>query len=440
MPETPHPELIPAAGGAATAVAPDPIAATGEPTAPTNSLGRLLTFIFPATAALYALFNGIGQVVLPAQVEALDPASKIRNLALVTTVAAVASMIAIPTGGALSDRTRTRFGRRAPWLAVSTVASAILTVFMGLASSLATLVLAALLLWFAANFYGGVISAVLPDRVPVARRGIASAVIGLGTPIGIVLGVNLASRVSQLSAYSIFAIVLVIGAALFLVGAREQSSVDMPRAVREPRTRGAAVRAFFAAFSHRDFRLAFFSRFGLFASYFTVSGYGFYTFQDYIGAENVPGGNIALAVSTTLTVSIGVWVVVASIAGWLADKLDRRKLFVGVSAIGMAATMSVPLLMPTWTGMLIYSALLGAFIGTYFAIDLAVMSLVLPSADDEGRDLGILQVATGLPQLLSPVVAGALITFLGGYTALFVFGALCALISGVLMLRIRSLR
>jgi MFS family permease len=171
-----------------------------------------------------------------------------------------------------------------------------------------------------------------------------------------------------------------------------------------------------------------------------VSGYTFYTLQDYIGSSAVPGGDVATAVSTLLTLSIVVWAVVAGLAGWIADKTDRRKLFVGVSALGVAVSMTIPLAMPTWTGMLIYAGCLGASIGTYFAVDLAVMSLVLPDTAGEGRGLGILQVATGLPQLLSGAVAGALITWLGGYPALFVFGVVCAVASGLLVLRIHSIR
>ncbi|RSM64508.1 hypothetical protein DMB66_19455 [Actinoplanes sp. ATCC 53533] len=90
--------------------------------------------------------------------------------------------------------------------------------------------------------------------------------------------------------------------------------------------------------------------------------------------------------------------------------------------------------------MLIYAACLGASIGTHLAVDLAVMSLVLPDADSEGRELGILQVAIGLPQLLAVAMAGALITWLGGYPALFLFGSLCAVASGLLMFGIRGVR
>ncbi|MBQ1052041.1 MFS transporter [Micromonospora sp. C51] len=403
-------------------------------------VGRLLILLFPATAAMYALFNGISAVILPAQVEAVDPASKVGNLALLNTLAAVATMVAIPVGGALSDRTRSRFGRRTPWVAGAAVVSAVACILMGLADSLPGLIATTMVLWFAANLYSGAITAILPDRVPDDRRGLAAGVIGMGTPAGVVLGVQIASRMSQLTAYAVIAVVLLVTTVLLLVGAREGSARDLPLAVRERWRLGERLRSFFAAFAARDFRLAFASRFMLFASYYVVSGYLFYTLQDYIGSENVPGGDVAAAVTTMLTLSILVWVVVAGLTGWIADKVDRRKMVVGVSALGVAASMTIPLAMPTWTGMLIYAACLGASIGTYFAVDLAVMSLVLPDADSEGRDLGILQVATGLPQLLAAAVAGALITWFGGYPALFVFGSLCAVASGLLMLRIRSIR
>lgn len=403
-------------------------------------VGRLLALLLPATAAMYALFNGISAILLPAQVEAVDPASKVGNLALLTTLAAVATMVAIPVGGALSDRTRSRYGRRSPWIAGAAVVSALACLLMGTADSMAGLIATMTVLWFAANIYSGAISAILPDRIPAERRGLGAAVIGLGTPIGVVLGVQVAGQLSRQAAYAVIAALLLATTALLLLGAREGSARHLPVAEGEQRSAAEALRSFFAAFATLDFRLAFASRFMLFASYNVVSGYTFYTVQDYIGTGNVPGGDVAAAVTTLLTVSIVVWVIVAGLAGWIADRVDRRKMFVGVSALGVAASMVIPLVTPTWTGMLIYGACLGASIGTYFAIDLAVMSLVLPNADAEGRDLGILQVATGLPQLAAGPVAGALITWFGGYPALFVFGALCALASGVLMFRIRSLR
>jgi MFS family permease len=416
---------------------------TGGPVmSPTDPIrtNRLLTFVFPATTALYALFNGIGVILLPAQVAQLAPDSKVAVLALLTTLAAVASMIGLPAGGALSDRTRSRFGRRTPWLVLMALLSGVLTIAMGLSTGLIALAITITILWFTTNFYGGVITAILPDRVPVHRRGVASAVIGLGTPVGILLGVNLVSRVDQIWGYTVLAVVLVITTLVFVTGAREPSSLDLPIAKPAESRRPAAVAgAFFRAFRHRDFGLAFASRFGLFMAYFTVSGYLFYAVQDYVGAGNVPGGDVAVAVSTLSTVSFGTWIVVATLCGWLADKLDRRKLFIAVSAVGLGLSQIIPIVSPTWTGMLVYSAVSGASLGTYFAVDLAVMSLVLPHKQSEGRDFAILNVATGLPQLVAPVIAGALISTLG-YGSLFLFSAVFAVAAGALAMRIRSIR
>lgn len=410
------------------------------PATDTVRLSRLLLFVFPATTALYALFNGISVILLPAQVAQLAPDSKVGVLALLTTLAAVASMIALPAGGALSDRTRSRFGRRTPWLVVMALASGVLTIAMGMSTGLVALGIVMTVLWFTANFYGGAFAAILPDRVPVHRRGVASAVIGLGTPVGILLGVNLVSRVSQFWGYTVLALALVVLTLAFVAGAREPSSLGLVTVKpAERRSAMSAAGAFFRGFRHRDFALAFASRFGLFTAYFTVSGYMFYAVQDYVGAHNVPGGDVAVAVSTLATVSFGTWIAVATLCGWLADKLDRRKLFIAVSAVGLGLSQIIPIVSPTWAGMLVYSAISGASLGTYFAVDLAVMSLVLPDKESEGRDFAILNVATGLPQLVAPVVAGLLISTLG-YGSLFGFSAVFALAAGALAMLIRSIR
>ncbi|OZD18210.1 MFS transporter [Rhodococcus sp. 06-156-3C] len=390
---------------------------------------------------MYGLFQGIQQILLPAQVDQIDSAAKVGNLALLTTLAAIASMVALPIGGAVSDRTRSRFGRRTPWMVVMSALSALLLIAMGSSPNLFALAISYMLLWFVANFYQAAISAILPDRVPVERRGVASAVIGLGTPLGILFAVNLVSRVSQFWGYTTIALIFLAATLALVLGSKEDSSIDLalePKNTTENAPRFIA--SFFAAFAARDFRLAFISRAALFLSYFTVSGYLYYTVQDYVGLENLPTDNLAVAVSTLSTISVITWTIVATAAGWLADRLDRRKLFVGVSAVGMGLSMLAPIISPTWTGMIIYAVLSGAFVGVYFAVDLAVMSLVLPDKANEGRDFGILAVATGLPQILSSVIAGALITFLGGYIALYLFGALSAVVSGLVILRVRSVR
>jgi MFS family permease len=391
-----------------------------------------------AIAALGAGFNGIQGILIPGQVAALDPTTKVTSLAVLTTLAAIGSLLGIPLGGALSDRTSSRFGKRSPWIVGLSIVSGVLMIGMGFSANLVVLGMVYTLLWLTANMHQGALAAILPDRVPEARRGVASAVMGLGTPIGVLIGVNLASHIALRWGYAMLALFLIVGSAALVLGAPENSSSSAPQPV-DPATRGGRWR-FFAAFQSRDFTLAFVSRFMLFMSYFTVAGYLYYTLSDYIGITQIPDGNVAVAVSTLLSITVIVWVFVATFCGWLADKLDRRKLFVGISAMGLAASLIVPIVSPTWIGMMVYAVLSGAFIGTYYAVDLAVMSLVLPNPESAGRDLGLLSVATGLPQLMSSIVAGAIINHFGGYTTLYLFGSVCALVSGFVIMFIKRMR
>lgn len=418
----------------------NPIAGASRPV----SLARLLCFLLPPSAALVAGFNGIQQVLVPGQIEVMDPGNKVASLAILTAFAAIGSMVGIPMGGALSDRTRSRFGKRTPWIVGLTIVSAALMIAMGASATLLTFGIAYTLLWLSANMHQGALVAILPDRVPEERRGVASAVLGLGPPIGAMIGVNVASHIGPLWGYAVLAFGLIVSCGLLVFGAPEASSLAPATIAENPdehlKETRSGIAGFFEAFRERDFTFAFISRFMLFLSYFTVSGYLFYTLSDYIGIKQVPNGNVPVAVSTLVTITVGVWVVIATFCGWLADKLNRRKLFVGISAVGLAGAMVVPIMSPTWNGMVIYSILSGAFIGTYFAVDLAVMSLVLPHKEHEGRDLGILTVATGLPQIMSSVVAGGLITYAGGYPALYLFGGFCALVAGIVIFMIKKVR
>ncbi|MCX4834374.1 MFS transporter [Streptomyces sp. NBC_01016] len=407
---------------------------------PAVRLRRLLPFLLAAVAAMTAVFNGVQQVLVPTQVEALDSAHKVGNLALLTTFAALASLVGLPLGGALSDRTRSRFGRRTPWIVVLSGISGVLMIAMSKSANLLLLGIFYALLWLASNMYQGALIAILPDRVPEQRRGVASAVVGLGTPVGVLIGVNVASRVGQFWGYAITAVVLVAASLALVLGAREESSRGFETQREDIAADHRGFRGFFEAFRSRDFTWAFVSRLALFLSYFTVSGYLYYTLTDYIGEDNVPDGDVGVAVSSLLTITTVAWVVVATFLGWLADRIDRRRLFVCVSALGLAATFCIPVISPTWTGMVVYSVFLGIFIGTYYGVDLAVMSLVLPHNDRVGRDFGLLAVATGLPQIVSGVLAGGLLTFFGGYTALYVFGIVAALVSGVAISFVKTVR
>jgi MFS family permease len=401
---------------------------------------RLLSLSLPASAAMYAGFQGIQQILIPMQVEAADAAHKIENLALLTTITSVTAVLGLLMGGAISDRTTGRFGRRTPWLVLSAIFSAVLFIALGMSVSLLDIAVAYAILWFSLNFFAAAFSAILPDRIPVSARGTASAVLGLGTPVGIILGVNYAAHVPRLQAYAGLACFLLLATFALVVFAREK-----PVAKAAPSTTSWYAAAWphistmFSGFKSRDFTLAFVSRACMFLGAFTVTGYSFYILQDHIGTANLPGKDAAGAVGLLGALQVAAWVVSVPIAGWIADKFDCRKVVVGVSSLGMALAMFMPVLFPTWYGMVAFYVMAGLFFGAYMAVDLALMSLVLPDKNSEGRDMAVLAVATAGPQFLSPAIAGLIISYLG-YDQLFYFGVIASVAGGLLVFLIRSVR
>src|SRR5580704_14236892 len=97
-------------------------------------MARLLSLLLPTAMGLYANFQGLQQILLPMQLEAIDPKGKIGNIALLTLICAVTGVVGLTVGGAGSDATRGRWGRRAPWLVGMAIMSALLMLGLGLQS------------------------------------------------------------------------------------------------------------------------------------------------------------------------------------------------------------------------------------------------------------------------------------------------------------------
>lgn len=399
----------------------------------------ILTF-FLANAGMFAVFQGMQQILVPTRVAEIDPEGKIASLGLLASLGALAAALGSPLFGALSDRTRSRFGRRAPWILL---AAALVLVLMALMANMTDL------FWVGAGYIGvmltasafqAAITAVIPDRVPENRRGLVSSVIGVATFVGVLFGINVATAFLgvPILAYTLVASLLVVGAILFVILAP-----DAPATQALPRPEGSLVHRvgrFFSGLRDHDLAWAFWARVAIMLGFWTVSTYQLYTLSDYIGVENLPEQNPAVAVAVLGSINLVISLISTVIAGPLSDRANRRKIFVVIASVGMGVAAIVPLVWPTFLGMLVYGALLGFFFGIFTAVDQAIMTLVLPRQEDAARDLGMLNVATSGPQIAGPFVAALLLGIFGGFPALFIFSAVTALLSAFFILPIRKVR
>ena len=95
---------------------------------------------------------------------------------------------------------------------------------------------------------------------------------------------------------------------------------------------------------------------------------------------------------------------------------------------------------PVWPGALAGAAVLGIGYGAYLAVDFALLTQVLPLAADRGKDMGIINVANSLPQVVAPALALAAVTQWGGYRSLFLVAAVIGLLGAVFVVKIKSVR
>jgi MFS family permease len=398
-------------------------------------LRKLLLWFIPANLFVFLLWGAIPGVLLPLQVAGIDPDNKVANLAVVSTIGAFAAMLTQPIFGAISDRTRTRLGRRAPYILGGALVGGLALIALGLSSSILLVTVCWMLVQVSFNVVQGPFSAILPDRVPVSVRGVFAAVVGAMTMIGGLGGAIVASSMAQNipTAYLVLAGLAVIALTLFVVCNPDRDNRGEPR----PPFR---LVDFLSTFwvnpvAHPDFFWAFTGRLLLYTGYFSVVGYQLYLLQDYIGL-----GDQAIAM-VPLVSAIGLPAIILSImiSGPLSDKLGRRKPFVLVSSLLVAIALVIPWVMPTLGGMLAFSVVAGLGFGAFQAVDTALVSQVLPSADAYAKDLGVLNIAATLPQTVAPAIAGVVVlTF--GFAGLFPVGILLSVLGALAVLPIRSVR
>ena len=73
------------------------------------------------------------------------------------------------------------------------------------------------------------------------------------------------------------------------------------------------------------------------------------------------------------------------------------------------------------------------------AVDTALVTLVLPRAEDAARDMGVLNIANAAPQIVAPFIASVVVS-VAGYTTLFLVGGLLSVLGALAVRPIRSVR
>jgi MFS family permease len=408
-----------------------PAAALAEPTQRVTA--RWVTGLVLVNVGINAAFFGPINVFIGQQAISIDAPSKEAILSLVTACGAAVSLAANPLFGALSDRTTSRLGRRAPWVLAGAVLAAAALLAMSVSATVALMVLFWCLVQLGANAAYAAITAAVPDRVPVLQRGGVGGLAAMGQTLGILTGAVFGAVVSGnfMVGYWLCAAALLLSVLPYLFHRNDP-------VLHKGMLRPFRVKEFFLGFwisprLHPDFAWAWLTRFLVNVGNQLTIVYLLFFLRDIIGHEDPATGVLVLTGIYAVMV-----MVTAVVAGPWSDRVGRRKPFVIGSSAIIAMAGLIMAFFPVWPGALAGAAVLGVGFGAYLAVDFALLTQVLPQALDRGKDMGVINVANSLPQVVAPALALLAVTRGGGYSTLFVMAAIIGLLGAVFVVKIKS--
>lgn len=368
----------------------------------------------------------------------VSPTDVASTLGFVISMGAFAALLFDPVFGRLSDRTIGRFGRRRPWLVAGALGLLVSLTVIAMAPNVVVLGIG----WFFAQALGNAAvaahTASLADQVPQWQRGKVSGMIGIASQAA-TLGAAYSASLFGQNMLLLFLVPGVLSLVLVLVFAFVLPDQPMER---RPASEGG-LRTAFKTFwvnpvKHPDFAFAWVSRFLVVLAMFMFVTFRLLYLQQDLGLSKQ---DAAGALATGVLVYTLALVTAGQIAGWISDRLGRRKVFIWTSAVIFGIGTWMLSLAGSTSGFYWAELVIGVGFGIYIAVDLALVIDVLPNPDDTAKDLGVFNIAMAGPQTLAPAVSAALLTMGGGsYNLLLAVAAGVALLGALTILPVKKVR
>ncbi|MBT2521751.1 MFS transporter [Arthrobacter sp. ISL-28] len=379
----------------------------------------------------------VAAVVLPQQLTDLGVENPAGLLGAVNAFGTAFALVSNFVWGNLSDRTRSRLGRRTPWILAGTALSGLSLASLGWLHEPVAIIAAFCVFQVSLNMLLAPAVAVLSDRVPQSARGTVSAAYGTGVAVGVSVGVLIGALfISNLTAGFLVGggLVLISGVVAVILWPREPSARDLPATSRNLKD---VLISMAPPRKAPDFYWAFGSRFFMLISYQMIMAYQLYIIQDYVGqTKEQSAATIATMAIITLVASL----IGSTVSGPISDLIKRRKLPVILSSLLFAVGIAMPWIMPNTMGLYLFAGIAGLGYGIYMSVDQALLVDVLPDKEKAGKDLAILNMSTTAGQTVGPIVTSIVVTATGAYALAFPVSIAAAVVGLLLVTKIRGVR
>jgi MFS family permease len=416
--------------------------------------------------AIGYLWQSLGTLILPDLVQQLvGPHDKGKALSLLEGIGTVMAVVWQPMMGAVSDRTRSPFGRRRPFIVAGTMGDVLFLTGLALSGSYWLLVIFYFLLQTASNTAQGPYQGMMPDVVPEDQRGTASGYYGVANLVGTLFGtvgagLILAHAGRPAAVGSILALLVVtMLVTVIFVPDRTGPTLESFKSPRE-----VVWATFTTPLRYPNFLWLMSSRLLILMGIVGIQSFTLFYFSDTF----FQGDNHATTTATTAVVGLVVLLAIAVTwpAARISDRIGRRPLILiggAVAALGvlilifggyrwMPAAVLTPLAallgLPELVAQTLAAGMLiGTGLGAFLSVDWAFITDVIP-VDQAGLFFGFSNIATAGSGIIARFVAGFLLDHFnagppilrlpGGYPVIFSLFFCWLVVGTLLILKVRG--
>lgn len=349
------------------------------------------------------------------------------------------NMFIQPIVGERSDRTRSRLGRRKPWMLVGAPLAAIFFITVPTMTTVIGITIAILLTNLSMALFRSPTIALLGDLFSAEQRSTANGIINLMGGIGAILAFLVGGalyKYGRITPFAFGSLVMVIAILLVVLFVRDKNhgpKENIPQEAEKTDRNGFihSLKEVLSA-SDRSGLLILFAIMFWFIGYNAldtwISSFGKFTLGINEGRMAILTSGLALT-----------FVIFALPSGLLATRFGRRRIIL-IGITGLFATILFGLVVQTEIMLIGFLVMAGFF---WALINVNSLPMVYDVGGDEriGTFTGLYYLASSIAAIAGPQIVGILIDLTGGnYRIMFVFAAIFMSLAGLCMFKVKEAR
>ncbi|MDT2756661.1 MFS transporter [Enterococcus asini] len=405
------------------------------------ALKRLVPGLIIGPASWLGPYIAASSLFLPSLIQQIDGPNKIQLVALFSTCGMVVAALSNMVAGYLSDRTRSRFGKRTPWLVGGAFFFMVSMILASFAHHIPFLLFSWMLGQVALNFIVAPMVAWL-DLAPEDGRATASGAYG---GLGMALGNNgftifAAMFLGQVRlGFIIFGVITFVGTLIAAAIVGEPGNLDEESTTSVKKEKSSlkdSLKIFPSWKVGRDYYLALIGKLFQGVGNFAITGYLLFIMTDFLGKST---GSTQQSIQLINTIMLVFGIAMGFVAGPLADKFKILKLPVALSTISLGIGALSMFFLQNDVGIVIYGFAAGLGMGVWNSLDNLLNLEVIPDKERVAFFLGVYNLGNTVTQAIAPVLAAFVISQFS-FSAIFIVSFLFSMIGGLSILSIKTVK